>query len=71
MKKKYQPCKKKKEDIIVKINSQNIKISELYNYNEIISEKIEEIICQINENMKEITTYENELKKKKFYYKNH
>ena len=55
---------KKQEDIIVKINSQNIKISELYNYNEIISEKIEEIIYQINENMKEITTYENELKKK-------
>ena len=55
---------KKQEDIIVKINSQNIKISELYNYNEIISEKIEDIIYQINENMKEITTYENELKKK-------
>ena len=55
---------KKQEDIIVKINSQNIKISELYNYNEIITEKIEEIIYQINENMKEITTYENELKKK-------
>ena len=57
---------KKQEDIIVKINSQNIKISELYNYNEIISEKIEDIIYQINENMKEITTYENELKKKEF-----
>ena len=55
---------KKQEDIIYKINSQNIKISELYNYNEIITEKIEEIIYQINENMKEITTYENELKKK-------
>ena len=55
---------KKQEDIIVKINSQNIKISELYNYNEIISEKIEDIIYQINENMKEITIYENELKKK-------
>ena len=55
---------KKQEDIIVKINSQNIKISELYNYNEIISEKIEDIIYQINENMKEITTYEKELKKK-------
>ena len=55
---------KKQEDIIVKINSQNIKISELYNYNEIITEKIEEIIYQINENMKEITTYEKELKKK-------
>ena len=55
---------KKQEDIIYKINSQNIKISELYNYNEIISEKIEDIIYQINENMKEITTYENELKKK-------
>ena len=55
---------KKQEDIIYKINSQNIKISELYNYNEIITEKIEEIIYQINENMKEITTYEKELKKK-------
>ena len=55
---------KKQEDIIYKINSQNIKISELYNYNEIISEKIEDIIYQINENMKEITTYEKELKKK-------
>ena len=61
---KISTLQKKQENIILKINEQNVKISELYNYNEVISGKIEEIIIQINENMKEIMTFENELKKK-------
>ena len=61
---KISTLQKKQENIILKINEQNVKISELYNYNEGISGKIQEIIIQINENMKEIMTFENELKKK-------
>ena len=61
---KISNLQKKQENIILKINEQNIKISELYNYNEVISGKIQEIIIQINENMKDIMTFENELKKK-------
>ena len=61
---KISTLQKKQENIILKINEQNIKISELYNYNEVISGKIQEIIIQINENMKDIMTFENELKKK-------
>ncbi len=61
---KYSKLKEKEENLTPKVKEQNKIIKTLLKYNENLSQKVKDVMSEINDNMTQIMTFENNIKRK-------